>query len=102
MLVRSAGDESGRPSSASLFPDQGLPPHEKRIPGLLKADQATHIEEIVEQLETEMSPSEIFVALFQVESAGECEADVGEEFCKKTFVLYTNKLTQSRKRRCAD
>jgi len=43
-----AGDESGRPSSASLFPDEGLPPHEKRILGLLKADQATHINEIVE------------------------------------------------------
>jgi hypothetical protein len=60
VLARPAADESGRPSSASLFPDQGLPPHEKRILGLLKADQVTHIDETVEQLETEMSPSEIF------------------------------------------
>ena len=58
VLARPAGDESGRPSSASLFPDEGLPPHEKRILGLLKADQTAHIDEIVEQLETEMSPSE--------------------------------------------
>jgi hypothetical protein len=70
VLARSAGDESGRPSSASLFPDEGLPPHEKRILGLLKADQATHIDEIVEQLETKISPSEIFAALFKLELRG--------------------------------
>jgi DNA processing protein len=70
VLARPAGDESGRPSSASLCPDEGLPPHEKRILGLFKADQATHIDEIVEQLETEMSPSEIFAALFELNLAG--------------------------------
>jgi len=37
--------ESRSASSASLFPDQGLPPHEKRILGLLKADEAIHIDE---------------------------------------------------------
>jgi hypothetical protein len=46
VLARPAGDESGRPSSASLFQDEGLPPYKKRILGLLKADQATHIDEI--------------------------------------------------------
>jgi hypothetical protein len=70
VLARPAGDESGRPSSASLCPDEGLPPHEKRILGLFKADQATHIDEIVEQLETEMSPWEIFAALFELKLAG--------------------------------
>jgi DNA processing protein len=70
VLAGAAGDESGRPSSASLFPDEGLPPHEKRILGLLKADQSTHIDEIVEQLETAMSPSEIFAALMELELAG--------------------------------
>ena len=39
------------------FRYEGLPPQEKRIMSLLKADQAAHIDEIVEQLETEMSPS---------------------------------------------
>jgi hypothetical protein len=76
-----AGDESGRPSSASLFSDEGLPPHENRILFLLKADQATHIDEIVEQLETEMSPFRSFAALIGV--GGESEAYAGEEFCKK-------------------
>jgi DNA processing protein len=82
VLVRPDGDESGRPSSASLFPDEGLPPHEKRILGLLKADQATHIDEIVEQLETEMSPSEIFAALFELELGGKVRQMSGKNFVK--------------------
>jgi len=83
VLVRPAGDESGRPSSASLFPDEGLPPHEKRILGLLKADQTTHMDEIVEQLETEMSPSEIFAAsLFELELAGKVRQMSGKNFVR--------------------
>jgi hypothetical protein len=39
------------------FRYEGLPPQEKRIMSLLKADEAAPIDEIVEQLETEMSPS---------------------------------------------
>jgi len=37
--------ESGSASSASLFPDQGLPPRERRILGLRKVDEAIHIDE---------------------------------------------------------
>ena len=56
-LTPTASPESSASSSASLFPDEGLPPHEKRILGLLKADESTHIDEIVEKLETELSSS---------------------------------------------
>jgi DNA processing protein len=69
-LTPTASPESSASSSASLFPDDGLPPHEKRILGLLKADESTHIDEIVELPETELSSSEIFVALFELELAG--------------------------------
>jgi DNA processing protein len=62
--------ESGDPPSASLFPDQALAPHEKRILSLLKADEATHIDELVERLENEMSSSEVFAALFELELTG--------------------------------
>src|SRR5437870_8058215 len=64
-LTPPASPESSGASSASLFPDEGLPPHEKRILSLLKADESTHIDEIVERLENEMSSSEIFAALFE-------------------------------------
>jgi DNA processing protein len=74
--------ESDGTSSASLFPDAGLPPHEKRILGLLKADEATHIDELVEKLEAEMSSSEIFAALFELELSNKIRQMPGKNFVK--------------------
>ena len=74
--------ESGIGSSASLFPDEGLPPHEKRILSLLKADEATHIDELVEKLENELSSSEIFAALFELELTGKVRQMPGKNFVK--------------------
>jgi len=74
--------ESGEASSASLFPDQGLPPHEKRILKLLKADESTHIDELVEGLENVMSSSEIFAALFELELSGKVRQMPGKNFVK--------------------
>ncbi|HEY1660686.1 MAG TPA: DNA-processing protein DprA [Candidatus Sulfotelmatobacter sp.] len=74
--------ESGGSASASLFPNEGLPPHEQRILSLLKADEATHIDELVERLETEMSSSEIFAALFELELNGKVRQMPGKNFVK--------------------
>ena len=81
-LTLPASPESSDDSSASLFPDQALPPHEKRILGLLKADEATHIDELVDRLETEMSSSEIFAALFELELTGKVRQMPGKNFVK--------------------
>jgi DNA processing protein len=81
-LTPPASAESSGAASASLFPDEGLPPHEKRILGLLKADEATHIDEIVERLENEISSSEIFAALFELELAGKVRQMPGKNFVK--------------------
>jgi DNA processing protein len=81
-LTRTPSPESGSASSASLFPDEGLPPHEKRILSLLKADEATHIDELVEKLETVLSSSEIFAALFELELAGKIKQMPGKNFVK--------------------
>jgi len=74
--------ESQTGSSASLFPDVGLPPHERRILSLLKADEATPIDELVEKLESELSSSEIFAALFELELAGKVRQMPGKNFVK--------------------
>jgi DNA processing protein len=74
--------ESADGSSASLFPNEGLPPHEKRILSLLKADETTHIDELVERLEKEMSSSEIFAALFELELTGKVRQMPGKNFVK--------------------
>jgi DNA processing protein len=81
-LTPPASPESQSGSSASLFPDEALPPHEKRILGLLKADETTHIDEIVEKLENELSSSEIFAALFELELAGKVRQMPGKNFVK--------------------
>ena len=81
-LTPPARPESESGGAASLFPDDGLPPHEKRILGLLKADEATHIDEIIEKLESEMSSSEIFAALFELELTSKVRQMPGKNFVK--------------------
>jgi DNA processing protein len=74
--------ESGGASSASLFPDEGLPPHEKQILSVLKPAEATHIDELVEGLEAELSSSEIFAVLFELELTGKIRQLPGKNFVK--------------------
>jgi DNA processing protein len=75
-------DESPDGQTASLFQESELPPHEKKIFALLKADEATHIDEIVERLEPGLSSSEIFAALFELELAGKVKQLPGKNFVK--------------------
>lgn len=77
-----AGNESQAGRTASLFEDSELPPHEKKIFALLKADEATHIDTVVERLELELSSSEIFAALFELELAGKVKQLPGKNFVK--------------------
>jgi DNA processing protein len=82
-LAPAKPDESQGGGTASLFPsDEQLSPHERKIFALLKADEATHIDEIVEKLEGEMSSSEIFSALFELELAAKVRQLPGKNFVK--------------------
>jgi len=81
-MLQSAQNESPEPATASLFPDDAQSPHEKKLLKLLKPDQATHIDELVEMLEGEMSSSEIFSALFELELNGKVRQLPGKNFVK--------------------
>jgi DNA processing protein len=81
-LQPEGGHESQTEQTASLFGETELPPHEKKIFALLKADEATHIDEIVERLEPQLSSSEIFAALFELELAGKVKQLPGKNFVK--------------------
>src|SRR5208282_5743877 len=81
-LTPATSDESQAGKTASLFGESELPPHERKILKLLKADEATHIDEIVELLEVDMSSSEIFAALFELELAGKVKQMPGKNFVK--------------------
>jgi len=75
-------DESSEGESASLFPDDPISPHEKKILKLLKADESVHIDQLVEALEDNMSSSEIFAALFELELNGKVKQLPGKNFVK--------------------
>jgi DNA processing protein len=75
-------NESPEPETASLFPDEVTSPHERKILKLLKADESTHIDQLVELLENEMSSSEIFAALFELELNGKVKQLPGKNFVK--------------------
>lgn len=72
--------ESHKPSEASLFADSQLSPHEKRIYALLKPDEGTQLDVIIEKLEGEISSSEIFSAFFELELAGKIKPLPGKNY----------------------
>ena len=77
-----AASESSDSKTASLFPDETISPHERRILSMLKPDESTHIDELVERLEPELSSSEIFAALFELELNGKVKQLPGKNFVK--------------------
>jgi DNA processing protein len=54
----------------------------KKIYSVLKADEAMHLDEIIEKLEPALSSSEIFASLFELELAGKVKQLPGENFVK--------------------
>src|SRR5438477_4324668 len=81
-LEPAKGAESQAGQTASLFGETELSPHERKIMAQLKADEATHIDEIVEKLAPELSSSEIFAALFELELEGKIKQLPGKNFVK--------------------
>ena len=74
--------ESQVQPEASLFGDSQLSPHEKRIYALLKPDEATQLDVIIEKLEGQISSSEIFSALFELELAGKIKPLPGKNYVR--------------------
>ena len=77
-----AGAESQAGQTASLFEEPSLSPHEKKIYAVLKADEALHLDEVIEKLEAELSSSEIFAALFELDLAGKVKQLPGKIFVR--------------------
>lgn len=69
-------------STASLFDGAAFSPHEKKIYGLLRPDEMTHIDELVEKLQSNMSTSELFAALFELELSGKVRQLPGKNYVR--------------------
>jgi len=67
--------------TAPLFDDK-LSPVERKVFALIKPDEAIHIDEIVERLEPQVSSSEIFAALFELELSGKIRQQPGKNFVR--------------------
>jgi DNA processing protein len=77
-----AASESKGDAAASLFSEPQLPEHEQKIFQLLKADESRQIDELVEALEGQMSSSEIFSALFELEMSGRIRQLPGKNYVR--------------------
>lgn len=74
---------SEAPAAASLFEQPGkLGEHERQVFKLLRADESRHIDQLVEELEGKLSPSEIFSALFELEFGGHVRQLPGKNYVR--------------------
>jgi len=81
--ARMAPAEGAEAAAPNLFGEtDSLSPQEKKVLALIKKDEATHIDELVEKLEPEVSSSELFAVLFELELNGRIKQLPGKNFVK--------------------
>lgn len=72
---------AGRGYTTTVQPPD-LQPQERKLIALIKADQAIHIDELVEKLDGLLSSSEIFSALFELEMANRIKQLPGKNYVR--------------------
>lgn len=68
--------------AASLLPDPVLRPQEAIVLDALRADESLQIDEILDRLETQLTSSEVFTALFELEMAGRIRQLPGKNYVR--------------------
>jgi DNA processing protein len=76
-----APQASEEKTTSNLFGDE-LSPAEKKLLSLLRQDESTHIDEIMEKLEGQVSSAEVFTALFELEMSGKVKQMAGKNYVK--------------------
>jgi DNA processing protein len=74
--------ESKTETTASLLPEPGLRPQEAMVLEVLRCDASLQIDEILEALETQLTSSEVFTALFELEMAGRIRGLPGKNYVR--------------------
>jgi DNA processing protein len=74
--------ESKPETMASLLPDPVLRPQETMVLEILRSDASLQIDEILEALETQLTSSEVFTALFELEMAGRIRCMPGKNYVR--------------------
>jgi DNA processing protein len=74
--------ESKSETTASLLPDPVLRPQESMVLEVLRSDASLQIDEILDLLETQLTSSEVFTALFELEMAGRVRCMPGKNYVR--------------------
>ena len=75
-------NESKVEKTASLLPEPVLRPQEAMVLEVLRCDASLQIDEILDLLETQLTSSEVFTALFELEMAGRVRGLPGKNYVK--------------------
>ncbi len=81
-LEAEAPGESNEESPASLLPEPVLRAEESMVLEVLRTDQSLQIDEILERMETQLTSSEVFTALFELELTGRIRCLPGKNYVK--------------------
>jgi DNA processing protein len=81
-LEAQAQSESKPGPAASLLPDQTLRPEEGMVLEVLRRDESLQIDELLDRLETQLTSSEVFTALFELEMAGRVRSMPGKNYVR--------------------
>jgi DNA processing protein len=81
-LESEAPAESKSETTASLLPDPVLRPQEAMVLEVLRADESLQIDEVLGLLETQLTSSEVFTALFELEMAGRVRSLPGKQYVR--------------------
>jgi DNA processing protein len=81
-LEEQSDDGSERPPGASLLPSPVLRPQEAMVLEVLRADDSLQIDEILDLLEMQLTSSEVFTALFELETAGRIRQLPGKNYVR--------------------
>ncbi|MGA7856528.1 MAG: DNA-processing protein DprA [Terracidiphilus sp.] len=82
LLEGESGGESKAVVAASLLPDPVLRPEEAMVLEVLRSDESLQIDEVLELLETQLTSSEVFTALFELEITGRVRSLPGKNYVR--------------------
>jgi DNA processing protein len=81
--LEAEGPTASKPETgASLLADPVLRPQEAMVLEILRADESLQIDEILDLLETQLTSSEVFTALFELEMAGRIRQLPGKNYVR--------------------
>lgn len=81
-LESQLGVASEGAQAASLFEQAPVSPQQETVLKVLSHDEALHLDELLEQLETELNSSEVFMVLFELEQMGLIRQLPGRNYVK--------------------